>query len=129
VVGAVIVHTDGVDFRLLGPTWLTIGLFVAIPGAYAALLTVVTERLLRESAWVSRASLWLVGLPLLLWIPLFPFLLLLVLLWFIRETLRQSPLGVTALAHPVLPWAGRLGLFAVFVQGLLDLGMDAAELI
>lgn len=32
VVGAVLVHTNGVDFRLLGPAWLAIGLFVAIPG-------------------------------------------------------------------------------------------------
>src|SRR5688500_2198501 len=39
VAGAVIVHTDGVDFRLLDPAWLAIALFVAIPGTYAGLLT------------------------------------------------------------------------------------------
>lgn len=38
VVGAVILHTDGVDFTILEPTWLAIVLFVAIPAAGAALI-------------------------------------------------------------------------------------------
>ncbi len=135
VVGAAIVHTEGVDFQLLEPAWLAISLFVAIPAAYAALLTVVAEGWLREGGeggeggWASRAPLWVVAVPLLLWIPLFPFLFGLVLLWILRETLRQSAFGANALAHPALPWVGRLGLSAVFVQSLLDLGMDATELI
>jgi hypothetical protein len=129
VVGAAIVHTDGVDFKLLDPAWLAIGLFVAIPGTYAALLTVIAERWLHDGGWSLRAPLWLVGLPLLLWIPLFPFLGLLVALWILRETLRQSALGTNALAHPALPWVGRFGLFAVFVQALIDLGTDVAELL
>ena len=47
-VGAGIVHTDGVDFRLLDPLWLTVGLFVLIPGLWGATVVVVTERLLRS---------------------------------------------------------------------------------
>ena len=47
-VGAMIVHTDGVDFRLLDPLWGTIGLFVLIPGLWGATVVVVTERLLRS---------------------------------------------------------------------------------
>ena len=46
--GASIVHTDGVDFRLLDPLWLTVGLFVLIPGLWGATVVVVTERLLRS---------------------------------------------------------------------------------
>jgi hypothetical protein len=45
-VGAIIVHTDGVDFTLLDPLWLTIGLFVLIPGLWGLTVVVVTERLL-----------------------------------------------------------------------------------
>jgi hypothetical protein len=45
--GAGIVHTDGVDFRLLEPLWLTVGLFVLIPGLWGATVVVATERLLR----------------------------------------------------------------------------------
>jgi hypothetical protein len=55
VVGAMIVHTNGVDFRLLEPTWLAIGLFVAIPGIYAALLTLLAERVLHPGGWWERA--------------------------------------------------------------------------
>ena len=47
--GAGIVHTDGVDFRLLGPLWLTVGLFVLIPGLWGATVVVATERLLRSN--------------------------------------------------------------------------------
>ena len=47
-VGASIVHPDGVDFRLLDPLWLTVGLFVLIPGLWGATVVVVTERLLRS---------------------------------------------------------------------------------
>ena len=54
--GASIVHTDGVDFRLLDPLWLTVGLFVLIPGLWGATVVVVTERLLRR---------YTTGLPLL----------------------------------------------------------------
>jgi len=45
-VGSSIVHTDGVDFRLLDPLWLTIGLFVLLPGLWGATVVVGTERLL-----------------------------------------------------------------------------------
>jgi hypothetical protein len=46
--GAGIVHTVGVDLRLLDPLWLTVGLFVLIPGLWGATVVVVTERLLRS---------------------------------------------------------------------------------
>ena len=57
VVGSMLVQTDGVDFRLLQPAWLAIGLFVAIPGVYAALLTLVAERLLRAVGLLSMPRL------------------------------------------------------------------------
>jgi hypothetical protein len=47
-VGAAIVHTDGVDFRLLDPLWLTVGLFLLLPGLWGATVVIVTERLLRS---------------------------------------------------------------------------------
>lgn len=46
--GAVIVHSDGVDFTLLEPTWLAIGGFVALPAAGAALIGLLTDR------WAER---------------------------------------------------------------------------
>jgi hypothetical protein len=130
VVGAMIVHTDGVDFRLLEPTWLAIGLFVAIPGAYAALLTVLAERALRPGSWWERAPLWLAVAPLILWIgPAAPLLVILAAGWAAREALRRSRAGAVVLDHPALGWSARLGLAAIFTVGILDLAKDMAELL
>ena len=130
VIGAMIVHTDGVDFRLLEPTWLAIGLFVVIPGAYAALLTVFAERALRPGSWWERAPLPLAVAPLILWIgPALPLLAVLAAGWAARESLRRSDSGSVVLDHPALGWAARLGLAAIFTLAFLDLAKDTAELL
>jgi hypothetical protein len=128
VVGAAIVHTDGVDFNLLSPAWLAIGLFVAVPGLYAALLTWIAEGHLHEDSWFTRAPLMFAAAPLVLWIPLAPLLAVLVLLWASREWLRRTPRGASALTSPATAWVARLGLTAIFVLSLVDLGKDAGEL-
>jgi hypothetical protein len=128
VVGAGIVHSDGVDFEFLKPTWLAIALFLAIPAVYAALLTVIAERWIGADGWAVRAPLPLAALPLLLLIPLAPLLAVMVALWALGEGLRRDPRFRSALAHPALPWLGRLGLVAVFAVGLVDLTQDATEL-
>ena len=38
VVGSMLIHADGVDFTVLKPTWLAIGLFIALPAAFGALI-------------------------------------------------------------------------------------------
>lgn len=64
-VGNVIVHTDGLDFTLLQPAWVSVLAFVAVPAAYGAALTVVAERRLLacwpvppETGAVGDATLW-----------------------------------------------------------------------
>ncbi|MGH8834189.1 MAG: hypothetical protein ACRDWG_04225 [Actinomycetes bacterium] len=130
VIGAVIVHTDGIDFRVLEPTWLAIGLFVAIPGVYAVLLTVLAERTLRPGGWWERAPLALAVAPLVLWIgPAAPLLLIVAACWVAREGLRRTHAGAALLNHPAVGWAARLGLAAIFTVALLDLARDTAELL
>lgn len=129
VVGALIVHTDGVDFRVLEPTWLAVGLFVVIPGVYAAMLTLLAEHVLGQNGWWARAPLLLAVAPLILWLPVLPLLVPLAAAWAAREGLRRTRAGVQALDHPALRWVGRLGLAIIFALGLLDLGNDTAELI
>ena len=69
--GASIVHTDGVDFRVLDPLWLTVGLFVLIPGLWGATVVIATERLLRSEGlpplvhrryWGATGWIFLVGI-------------------------------------------------------------------
>jgi len=128
VVGSMIVHTDGVDFRLLGPVWLAIALFVAIPGVYAALLTLLAERLIGVDGWAMRARFPVVAALLVLWAPLAPALALLAALWAALEALRRSHRLARPLAHPAVPWAGRASLVVVFLLSLIDLTQDAVAL-
>ncbi|RYC13812.1 hypothetical protein [Nocardioides zhouii] len=45
VVASLIVHPEGVDFTLLGPVWLTVGLFVLVPATYGPLMHLAMVRL------------------------------------------------------------------------------------
>ncbi len=53
--GAGIVHSDGVDFRFLEPLWLTVGLFVLIPGLWALTVALLTDRFLRPGTLLHSA--------------------------------------------------------------------------
>jgi hypothetical protein len=127
VVGSSLVHVDGIDF-ILDPAWLAIALFVAIPGVYAALLTVLAERWLASDRGFMAAPLWLAACPLLLWIPIAPFLAVLLLGLVAVEGARRTPRGAALLGHPVLPWLARGALGVLFVVSLVDLVRDTTAL-
>lgn len=59
--GALLIHSDGIDFRLLEPAWLAIAMFVAIPAAYGAVISVAVDRRLERPADDSSTR-WLAGL-------------------------------------------------------------------
>ena len=44
VVGSMLVHADGIDFRFLQPTWFAIGLFVALPALFGATVATAVDR-------------------------------------------------------------------------------------
>ena len=44
VVGSMLIHADGIDFRVLKPTWLAVGLFVALPALFGAVIGIVVDR-------------------------------------------------------------------------------------
>lgn len=123
VVGALIVHTDGVDFTLLQPTLLTVGLFVAIPVVYAALLTLVAEHWLAAEGWPVRSRFKTVLATLLLWIPLLPLLPVLAGLWLIAEWLRRKA-ALPGWLRPMLCWLARAVLGVVFVLAVENLVSD-----
>jgi hypothetical protein len=129
VVGAVLVHTDGVDFHLLDPAWLAIALFVVLPGAYAALLTLLAEPVIEDGSRLWRARLVPTLALLVLWVPLAPLLLALVLAWVVKEWLGRTPLGARLIAHQAGPWVARAVLAAVFLWGAVDLYRDIVELV
>jgi hypothetical protein len=110
VVGTMLVHVRGVDYTVLQPVGLSIVLFVAIPGTYAALLTVVAEHYLKKDGRFMTTSIWLAGVPLLLWLPLAPVLGVLVLGCVTVDVIRRTDPGAGTLRHPIWPWVGRVGM-------------------
>jgi hypothetical protein len=131
VVGETLVHTDGVDFRLLQPVELGIALFVLIPGVYAAVLTLLAERWLRPGSWSLRAPLPKVAAVLLVWVLLFPLVPVLVALgalWLVQDAVRSTTAGRRVLSWPAWPWAARALLGVVFVLSATRLADDIAVL-
>jgi hypothetical protein len=128
VVGSQLVHPDGVDF-LLDPAWLAIALFVAIPGVYSALLTVLAERWVAPERTFMTAPLWLAAAPLLLWLPIAPFLAVLLLGLAALEWARRTRRGAAVLGHPTAAWAARGALGLVFAAALVELVRDAGALV
>lgn len=128
VVGAMLVHPEGVDFTVLQPRWLAVALFVAIPGLYAALLTVLAERWLRpDGAW-PQASRRAAFAPLILWLPLAPVLLVGVAAWLLVEFLRRQSATRGLVEHRWVPWLARLSLAATFVVFVSELVQDVGAL-
>ena len=54
--GANVIHTDGVDFTLLEPTWLAIALFLVVPLLAGALVVVLVERWADREPFTDRRS-------------------------------------------------------------------------
>ena len=43
VVGSMLVHADGIDFRVLKPAWLAVGLFVVLPAVFGAAIAAAVD--------------------------------------------------------------------------------------
>lgn len=71
VVGSMLVHSEGIDFHVLKPMWLAVGLFVALPAAFGASIAVVVDRIAGGQLPMGRRR-WAV--PLLV-VAAFPFVI------------------------------------------------------
>ena len=132
VVGALLVSPEGVDFTLLDPPLLPIGLFVAIPVLYVAMLVLLAHRFLRPTSWfatgdlrliaVVTAALWIPGLPLL------PLVVALALVWAAWERVRGTGLAAVV-RSPATQWAARGLLAVVFGAAVISLSNDIQTLV
>ena len=120
VVGSQLVQSEGVDFRVLEPLWLAVGLFVLLPTIFVAVLSTVSERLLAR----DQVPTPVVVAGLASWLGAFVLLPLLVVMAAGLVALRsagRTETGRRALASPVGPWLLRAALAVVFVLALADL--------
>jgi hypothetical protein len=70
VVGSLLLHSDGIDFHVLKPTWLAVGLFIAVPALFGLAIGPAVDRVGRPGSWTARGrKRWV--LPLVL-VALFP---------------------------------------------------------
>lgn len=54
VVGSMLIHSDGIDFNVLKPMWLAIGLFVALPALFGSLIGVTVDAVSRPTSWTNQ---------------------------------------------------------------------------
>jgi len=130
VVGSMLIHADGVDFTLLRPTWLAIGLFVALPGLFGVVIGVAVDAVSSPDSWTVRGRRrWL--LPAIA-VACFPPTLVVL-------AFALVPVGIWALARevdfpdeirrvPGLPLAVRSAWLIIAVVGLVKLLDDIQAL-
>jgi hypothetical protein len=127
VVGAMLVHTDGIDFRVLDPVWLAIAMFVALPGLYALGVSLLADRWLADGSWFLTGSRWrLVTLtPLVLTAPAAPLVALLAVGYLAARTRPVRRMLDTGWPAQI----ARVALAVIFAVALGDLIRDTATLL
>jgi hypothetical protein len=123
--GALMVHTDGVDFTALEPATLAIALFVAICAGFGAAVAHLVGRAAAVDGWPQARRWWLLGPPLLLL--LFPPLL-------VVAVVATATNHADAVASPddgrwrAVRIGALLVMLALLVVGAVDLARDTATL-
>ena len=92
VAGSMLVHADGIDFTVLKPKWLAIGLFIALPALFAVVMGVVVDSVDRPTSWTAKGrSRWLLPVIVVSCVPVV----------LIPLAFSLIPVGVWALARDV----------------------------
>jgi len=131
VVGAILVHDDGIDFHLLKPTWLAIGLFVAVPGLFGVLIGPAVDRVARDdehSLHAKQRWLFAVGLVAIFPLSLFVLALLTPVVWFVT-VLRRTGMLERLRTSTLAGLAVRGVLLLVAVAGLVALIRDIGDIV
>ena len=122
-----LIHADGVDFTQLGPTWLAVGLFVAVPAAFGASIGVVVDRVAAPGSWTRRGG-WRWALPIVL-VAAFPLTVVLLAIAAAVLVVTVTARASTAGRFPfVVGLTVRAVWLAIAVAGLVALLRDIAAL-
>jgi hypothetical protein len=130
VVGSMLLHADGVDFTLLQPTWLAIGLFVALPMLFGLAIGPAVDRVGRAAArddrgwrrWVVPAAL-VAAFPLTLFVLATATVVLAIWLAFRRTSILEQVRASSGYAMAV-----RSAWLVVAGLGLLALTRDVSAI-
>lgn len=130
VVGSMLVHSDGVDFTQLQPTWLAIAVFVMLPGVFGAFIGPTVEAVARPASWTAHGrARWLIPLAAIVCFP--PTLFVVGVAWAVAAVLTTVA-AFTAVEHlrstRVFATLIRAAWLTIAITGLLALVVDIGEL-
>lgn len=131
VVGSMLIHADGIDFRALTPTWFAISLFIALPFLFGVAVAWTVDRLDRDGSFARTGrARWIVAPILAVLFPLTLILLgialLILCVWVPARDAWHA--GGTAVPRP-LTWAVRGIWLAIAGVGLLALVDDIRDIV
>ena len=124
--GAMMVHRDGIDFNVLEPAALAIGLFVAICAGFGAAVSWLTNAAVADDGWATRRSWWVLGPPLL--VALIPPFVVVACFAGDVQLARAHPRSPAWLWR-VVDWSAVAVIAGLFCFGAVDLAVDSAALI
>ena len=111
VAGSMLVHDKGIDFHVLQPTWLAIGLFVALPGLFGIAIAAAVDAVRRPDTWTTRGRRrWVLVI---LSVAFFPATLLIVMV-----AIVVTAFGEVLRAAGVLQMVRRLPAHALVIRSL-----------
>ena len=130
VVGSMLVHADGVDYRLLKPTWFAIALFVALPGLFGGLIGPVVDRVASRESWTRTGRRqWVLPAAVLVPFPLaaFPLIFVVILMTVSMAVGEATPIDRLRAWKPY-GWMVRAAWLGIAVLGLFVLIEDIVEI-
>ena len=130
VVGSMLIHADGIDFRALTPTWFAIALFVALPFLFGVAIAWAVDRLDREGSFARHGrARWIVAGILAVLFPLTLILLGIALLVLIGWVPARDAWHAEGKPPPAaLTWIARGVWLSIAVLGLIALVNDIREI-
>ena len=131
VVGSSLVHTDGVDFRLLRPLWLAIAFFVLIPAVFGFFIGPLQRALAKPDAWVNRGRQgWILAVvSVVAFPPLVVVVIIVAAARFLAAAVRASEPGHGVRDHAAVGLLVRGAWFGIALIGLLSLVSDARTIL
>lgn len=129
LVGAMVVHSDGVDFQVLEPLWFAVALFVGLPFVVGIALTLAVDRAAMPGSWAAEGQrrqivpAVLAALVVPAMIVVIPVFLVVAALLPVRRALLQ-PLRASAVGA----YAVRAVFLTIPIASAIALGQDLGDL-
>jgi hypothetical protein len=129
--GSMLIHADGVDFTLLKPTWLAIGLFIVLPGLFGTLIGPAVDAVSRPDSWTTRGRRrWLLPIVCVGFVPFaIPVILFAVVVFAVWVMVSDAEPVQRVRRAPMYALAVRSAWLLIAVLGLVALVNDTQAVV